>query len=81
MYFRPFSNDKSRSHLTRLKAVISLEDAQEIFKQFHDSAIGGHVGYNNTEDQNCNRYRWKGMTTHLKYFVSISLFCIGFWMS
>ena len=55
----------------KLKAVCTLEEAREVFKQFHDSSIGGHSGFNNTEDLICSRYKWKGITTHLKYFVSL----------
>ena len=71
MYSKPSQSLRARSHTTRLKADCSFEEAQSIFREFHDSSIGGHVGFNSTEDQICQRYKWRNITSHLKYMVSL----------
>eukprot|EP00795_Rhopilema_esculentum_P004044 gene4044-20217_t len=71
LYPNDFSNEEKRA-LRRYANKYEFEEAEQIFKEFHDSPFGGHSGFNNTAEQICSRYKWKGITTHLnKEFYQI----------
>ena len=50
---------------------MSAKACKEVFKQFHDSAMGGHSGINKTHDAISRRYYWPSMTADIKTWVYI----------
>lgn len=59
--------DKS-AHLA--KVVTSAIEASELFKEFHDSAIGGHFGWEKTHCALIQRFYWPGMQADVRKWVS-----------
>jgi hypothetical protein len=47
----------------------------EVFKEFHDSAMGGHSGVNKTQNAISKRYYWPSITADIKSWVNIMITC------
>jgi hypothetical protein len=52
--------------------VVLKEDVNNILKEFHGSAFGGHSGINKTREAINLRYWWPGITEDIKKYVSIN---------
>lgn len=53
-----------------VKVVKGEDEALAIFRQFHDSALGGHTGFNKTLDAISSRYYWPLMSVSIREWVS-----------
>jgi hypothetical protein len=66
---------------TNIEIIIcaELEYTEEekliIFKQFHDSVIGGHLGINKTIKKIKNQCNWKGMKEDIKNYITNCTSC------
>ena len=59
------------------QVVMSVEDALEIFKEFHNSAIGGHTGINKTNNAISTRFYWPLMKEDITEWVSKDYNAVG----
>ncbi|KAK7929026.1 hypothetical protein WMY93_005421 [Mugilogobius chulae] len=55
---------KEKVHLA--KVVLTSEEADDIFVEFHAGAIGGHCGWGKTHRAIIDRYYWPGMQQDIK---------------
>ncbi|XP_040198822.1 phosphopantothenoylcysteine decarboxylase isoform X2 [Rana temporaria] len=53
-----------------VKVVTSEKETTELFRQFHDSAVGGHSGIVRTTQTIASRFYWPGMTVDIRRWVT-----------
>lgn len=51
------------------KVVVGREESEQIFKEFHDSAEGGHFGQHKTRGSISARFYWPGMGIDIDKWV------------
>lgn len=54
----------------KTKVVRGTEEANDIFRDCHDSSRGGHAGQRKTRDAITSRFFWPGMTDDINKWVS-----------
>ncbi|KAI4799089.1 hypothetical protein KUCAC02_019256, partial [Chaenocephalus aceratus] len=60
---------------TKTKVVRGAEEANAIFRDFHDSATGAHTGQHRTRDAMSKRFFWPGMSSDIHQWVSECAVC------
>ena len=51
------------------EVLVGAKACNEVFKEFHDSAMGGHSGVNKTQHAISKRYYWPSITAVMgKYY-------------
>lgn len=63
----------------KCKVVCSAEEADALFKQFHCSDMGAHVGQLKTRDAISQRFYWPGMSADIEKWVcllTLKLICL-----
>ena len=58
---------------TMRRAVMTLDEAKRIFKEYHASGMGGHFGRTKSTTSITRDFKWKNMTNHIKHWVSKTL--------
>ncbi|KAI4830765.1 hypothetical protein KUCAC02_002378 [Chaenocephalus aceratus] len=52
------------------KVVLSSEEADKLFKEFHCSQLGGHFGVEKTHGAIMKRFYWPGMVDDIRKWIS-----------
>lgn len=55
------------------EVLVGSKACDEVFKEFHDSAMGGHSGVNKTQNAISKRYYWPNITADIKSWVNIMI--------
>jgi hypothetical protein len=55
------------------EVLVGSKACDEVFKEFHDSAMGGHSGVNKTQNAISKRYYWPSITADIKSWVNIMI--------
>lgn len=61
---------KGPGKATKTKVVRGTEEANGIFRDFHDSPTGAHTGQKRTRDAISKRFFWTGMSADIDKWVS-----------
>lgn len=52
------------------EVLVDAKACNEVFKEFHDSAMGGHSGVNKTQNAISKRYYWPNITAEVNIIIT-----------
>ena len=50
--------------------LVDAKACNEVFKEFHDNAMGGHSGVNKTQNAISKRYYWPSITAEVNIIIT-----------